>query len=492
MSIKGISKSQFIRGSQCPLNLWFYRNRKDLIPEVDPETQETFDVGNEIGELAQQYFGDGELITNKYWDIDGGIDSTNKCIEAGAEIIFEATARHPVDGSYSRIDILKKLPSGKWLLIEVKSTTKVKDTHFEDVGFQYHVFNGAGFEIDQCYLMHVYNEYERDGDLNIKELFILEEITECVQDRQEIISQQIAQLTESASQSISPKETIGHKCFSPYQCDFYHHCWKGVPEYSIFNVISKKKAEEVYSLTNSYEIQDIPEHYLPSGNKRLEINCFLNQQEIYEKELVDDFLSELQYPIHFLDYETISDAVPMFDKSRPYQQIPFQYSLHVIEQPGGKIKHKEFLHQETSDPRLPFILSLIEMIHLSGSILVWNQSFEKACNTGLADAFEEYADALHGINDRIVDLMLPFQKRWVYSSKQRGSHSIKAVLPAYFDKSYQDLNIQSGGIASLYYKHFHKSKFDGDLNSLWSDLYEYCKQDTQSMVDIFQFLENSK
>jgi len=382
-----ISKSQYVKGLQCPKALWLYRHRKDLAPEITPDKQALFDTGHEIGELAMQYFGDGVEVTNKYWDVKGAMESTRQYIKDGHDLIFEATAIHPIDGSYARIDILKRVPgSDEWDLIEVKSSTSVKDYHIDDMSFQYHVFYGAGYKIRKCFMMLIDNQYG----------YVLE---------------------RKAEASVS----IGARCFAPFECDYKDHCWAHVPDYSVYDVFPKSKAEDI-SRQHGVDIEKLPEHIRPTGIKAVDVQSYLEGETLVNAQAISSFLKQIEYPIYYLDYETIMPAIPMFDDTRPFQQIPFQFSVHVQHEPGGELTHHEFLHKDRSDPRRNFAEKLVELCGDKGTVLVYNQSFEIARNKELAQDFPEYADAIQAINARVVDLLEPFKQRWLYHPNQHSTY----------------------------------------------------------------------
>ncbi len=488
-----ISKTQYIKGLQCPKALWYYKNREDLKPEIDATTQAKFDMGNEIGALAQHYFDNGIEVKNKYWDIKGAITTTEKYINEGYEVIYEATAMHQGHGGYSRIDILKKdSETDEWDLIEVKSSTSVKDYHIDDLSFQYHVFHNAGYKIRRCFLMYINNQYRRDGEIEPKKLLQLEDITDQVLANQEHLDAIASQLVETRNQGEEPVEAIGARCSKPFECDYKEHCWREVPGYSIYNVYSAKKADQIYQVTGSYGLTDVPENLYPNGLKRIDLECYLNGTENFEKEHIVSFLNELEYPLYYLDYETLFPTIPIFDGTRPYQQIPFQYSLHIQNKPNGETTHLEFLHKEASDPRGPFVESLISSCGHSGSVIVYNKAFETARNNELAACYPQYEEQLKGINERMVDLMHPFQNRHIYHPKQKGSYSIKKVLPTFTDLGYEEMDIAHGGDASLkYYQFMINNLKEEEYEGLWDALIEYCKLDTYAMVELLMVL-NSK
>ena len=487
-----ISKTQYIKGLQCPKALWYYKHRKDLKPEVDAATQAKFDMGNAIGDLAQQYFDNGIEVENKYWDIKGAIAATEKYIDDGYETIYEATAMHPEHGGYSRIDILRKVSgTDEWDLIEVKSSTSVKEYHVDDLAFQYHVFHNAGYNIRRCFMMLINNQYKREGEIEPQKLLKLEEITEDVLLRQDKLHVTAAHLVDIRGQGVEPIEEIGARCSKPFECDYKAHCWQQVPDYSIYNVFSAKKADQIFQTTKSYHLNDVPEDLFPNGLKRIDLDCYLKEVENFDKEHIISFLNELKYPLYYLDYETLFPAIPLFDGTRPYQQIPFQYSLHVQNEPGGETMHYEFLHKEISDPRSSFVESLISSCGESGSLIIYNKSFEAGINTNLAELYPKYANQLNAMNERMVDLMYPFKNRFLYHPDQQGSYSIKKVLPAFTELDYNEMEIGDGGDASLQYFEFMNMKLtDRDNEPLWDALYQYCKLDTDAMVQLIAVLDS--
>ena len=485
-----ISKSQYVKGLQCPKALWLYRHRKDLVPEIDAQTQARFDTGDEIGALAMRYFGGGVEVVNKYWDVNGAIKATEQFIKDGHDIIFEATAMHPIDGGYSRIDALKRVPdSDEWDLIEVKSSTSVKDYHFDDMGFQYHVFCGAGHKIRKCFMMVIDNGYIRNDGIDPKALFRLEDVSSQVLARQGEVDTVTKQLDDVLKQAEAPDASIGARCFAPFECGYKKHCWKHVPDYSVYDAFRKAEADEI-ALQHGVDLKNLPSDILPGGVKGQDVKSYLSGETIVDQSSIKSFLSQLKYPLYFLDYETVFPAIPLFDGTHPYQQIPFQFSVHIQETPDADLVHHEYLHKEPTDPRRPFAEQLLNLCGDEGNIIVYNQVFEIGRNKELAEEFSEYATAIDAINVRIIDLLVPFRKRWLYHPEQESSASIKAVLPAFTDLSYDDLEISDGGDAMLQYAAFVGGKLpESELPTLWKNLTAYCKQDTNAMVLLLDVLK---
>lgn len=227
----------------------------------------------------------------------------------------------------------------------------------------------------------------------------------------------------------------------------------------------------------------------PGGVKATDIDDWLNGEMRTDADSLGTFLGELEYPLYYLDYETLNPAVPLFDGTSPYEQVPFQFSLHIQQEPGGECQHYEFIHKNCSDPRPHFVRRLVELCGNEGSVVVYNRAFEAGRNNELAAAFPEYSGALEAINSRMVDLLIPFRRRWLYHPDQKSSASIKAVLPCFTDLGYKDMEIGDGGTASLQYTAFmNGSLAEDELTALWNNLAEYCRQDTWAMVELCRIL----
>lgn len=482
-----LSKSQYVKGKQCAKALWFDHHRKDLLPPVDETAEARFAAGREVGALARQLFPGGKLVACKPWEIEKSLQLTKELIQQDATVIYEAAALSP-DGAYARADILIRTPTGAWNLIEVKSSTSVKDYHLDDASVQYHIFTQAGYTIDQCVILHISNDYIRNGALDLGALFTQADITDLVHAQQTAIPSLIGSLGKLVSGNEEPQIAIGPHCSAPFDCNYQEHCWKDVPEYSIFNVLQGKKAFEVSAASGSYLVKDIPEHHIPKGAKAIDVSCHVGNTSHTEQAQLKSFLNPLQYPIYYLDFETIGPAVPMYDNTKPYQPVPFQFSLHIEHAPD-RLEHKGYLHCQQTDPREEFVEQLLSQCGSSGPIIVYNQMFEAGCVKALAETFPHHETALLALIERMVDLLVPFRQRWLYHSKQNGSASIKAVLPAFTNESYEELNIANGAVASDQYLAFMQGKLPDDAkDKLYTDLIAYCELDTYGMVQLMRVL----
>jgi hypothetical protein len=221
----------------------------------------------------------------------------------------------------------------------------------------------------------------------------------------------------------------------------------------------------------------------------LQVKSEVNRTTHIDVNEIRRFTKGLNYPLYFLDFETIGPSVPVYNGSRPYQQIVFQYSLHIRETTKSEIEHREYLADPKQDPRIGFIDQLIEDCGTNGDILVYNIGFERGKLNDLIDVFSEYSDELRGIINRLKDLMIPFQQKWYYTPEMKGSYSIKYVLPALVSElSYDDLEIKDGGTASNTYLSMVNGTFDGDVEETRRQLLKYCGRDTYAMVKIIDKL----
>ncbi|MCK4677120.1 MAG: DUF2779 domain-containing protein, partial [Bacteroidales bacterium] len=326
--------------------------------------------------------------------------------------------------------------------------------------------------------------------LELDKLFSITSVVSQAKVMQPIIKQKSKELLGLMNGKTQPNVDIGPHCSDPFGCDFHGHCWKHVPEYSVFN-ISGLRTEKKFDLYQKgvLEFKDIPMSYPLNANQWLQVNAALNNTIIRDQPALNAFKANLTYPLCFMDFETYQIPVPQYDNTKPYQLLPFQYSLHIEKSPNASLEHKEYLGAPPEDPRPGFIQQLVNDLGTKGSIVVYNQGFESARLRELARDFPEYHDAIQTVLTRIVDLMDPFIKRDLYTPEMRGSYSIKVVLPALVPSlSYKNLEVQNGGMASLAYASLYEDDDEESVRKKRKGLLEYCKLDTLAMVEIMEVL----
>ncbi len=478
-----LSKSQFTRGLQCHKSLWLFKNRRDLQQKPDAGLQARFDAGTEVGILAQNLFPGGVGLEYEN-GISKNIQKTQELIASGAGTIYEATFRH--DNVLAMVDILHKGTNG-WEMYEVKSTTATKDIFINDTAIQFYVIKGAGLDITGAFLVHLDNQYTRMGDLDLQALFTVDDVTVATLERQSDIQQKLKDMRRSLEDG-EPDIDIGPYCNDPYECDFKSYCWQHIPECSIFdiaNLRSNRKFRLYYG--GALRMQDIPDDFSLPESMKIQVEAELTGKKFFNDRNIREFLLKIAEPVGFLDFETFMEPVPSFDGQRPYQQIPFQYSLHIAE--NKKLTHHEFLGKEGIDPRRSFIEKLIRDTGSCRTILVYNQAFEVARLQEIAKNFPEFTSGIESIITRIIDLMIPFRNKDYYIREMCGSHSIKYVLPALAPElSYENLAIADGEMAMLAYAGLSKMDEGEEKENIRRALLEYCRLDTLAMVKIWEKL----
>ncbi len=426
-----LSKSRYIDFKQCAKKLWLNTYRRDLADEMD---QSIFTMGTKVGELARDLFPGGVLVEyneNDKNNIERMLQKTKELIEQGTEIIYEAAFS---DGETLAIcDIIIK-DEEKYDVYEVKASTSVKDVHVKDLSFQYHVLQSCGIEVGNIYLVYINKLYTRHGELNLFELFMAEDLTDVVIGNTGTIEADLVTTTKILNLREEPEVDIGMQCNDPYTCQFKGHCYRHIPDVSVFDLagLHRHKKFDMYQdgIVTYQDIRDSGKRL--SSKAMMQVDCELDDVKIIDREAIKDFLDTLWYPIYFLDFETIAPAVPLFENTRPYQQVATQYSLHYIEKENGKLHHKEFLAEVGTDPRRPLAEKLAEAIPEDACVLAYNMSFEKGVIKELAKQNPDLSMKLMAIHDNVRDLMNPFKYKHIYLKEMKGSYSIKAVLPALF------------------------------------------------------------
>jgi Domain of unknown function(DUF2779) len=490
VSLYKLSKSTFIRGLQCEKNLYLYKYHPELADEVSESQQAIFTRGTNVGVLAQRLFPGGANCappTHQQYQIC--IQKTKAAIEKGATILYEAG--FIFDEVLVICDILVK-QGHSWKIFEVKSSTSISEVYLNDAALQYYVIKNSLQNVNDISIVFINNQYVRNGELDINQVFTIESIKDLVNEKEDFIKDNVDRLKKVIAKKIEPKIDIGPYCSDPYECGFLGHCWKHIPDYSIFN-ISHLKSDKKFDLYTQgiINITDVPDDYPINDKQRMQIECERNGKEVIDKGAIDDFLSQIEYPIAFMDFETFMPAVPMFDNSRPYQQIVFQYSVHYLKNEKSEMLHKEYLAEADLkiDPRIGFLVQLIKDVQGAKTIIVYNQGFEGTRLNEIERDFPKYEKPIQDIICKVLDLMKPFQNKNYYKPEMKGSYSIKKVLPALVPElSYENMEIGEGGSASIAFESLYYESDHQKIDKIRKSLLEYCKMDTFAMVKIFDIL----
>jgi hypothetical protein len=477
-----LSKSLYIRGRQCHKSLWLHKHSPELKDEVSESQDALFATGFTVGDLAQELFPGGVEVPYDGLSHDEQVELTRTLIADGTGTIYEATFLH--DAIFVKADILHHGPCG-WELYEVKASTGVKDYHVYDAALQYHVLHGAGIEPVRVSIIHVNNGYVRLGELDLRQLFTIEDITVQVEELQPLIAQEIVTQRTMLTGDM-PVIDIGPQCDDPYECDFSGHCWGQIPDDSVFDL--RGRGADRFALYREGIVRqaDIPLDML-NDSQRFLVESTLMERDSVDREGVSEFLDSVFYPLCFLDFETFMEPIPTFDGTRPYQQIPFQFSLHIQLVAGGEVEHHGFLGEPGRDPRAELLKKLLLLIPDDSCIIAWNQSFEIRVLNGLAEMFPAYQNRIERMIDNFCDLMVPFRNRTIYLWQAKGSYSIKEVLPAFVPElTYEGLEIADGGAAMDAWHVMNSVSDPVELARVRAALWEYCKLDTLAMVRILE------
>ena len=484
-----LSKSTFLRGSQCKKSLYLHWHQPNLKDKISTMQQAIFSQGHDVGKLAQQLFPGGIdagiFVPDNY---SKSIEMTSQLILNGVKVIYEAG--FSVNGLHCFVDILVKTEEG-WKAFEVKSSTQVKPVNLLDAAFQYHVMTCCGLELADFSLVTLNTAYERNGELDISQLFKTESVYQRIIKLQDKVRNDIEDFFFTLNTPVAPVTDIGPHCTDPYDCDFHGHCWQHVPDYSIFNIsrLAGDKKWDLYRM-GILKFEDIPPDFKLNDSQWQQVMSELKGETHIDHEAINKFINGLSYPLYFLDFESFQPAVPMFDRSRPYQQIVYQYSIHIMESKTSGVRYASFLAEnDGSEPRTPFIRRLMSDIGEAGDIIVFNKAFESSRLLELAASFPEYAAPVGRINARMKDLMVLFQQRQYYVPEMKGSYSIKQVLPAMVPGfSYDNLAIGDGGSASMAFTSLLTEPDFDKIRVTRENLLEYCKLDTLAMVEILRVL----
>lgn len=479
-----LTKSKYMTGLQCPKLLWIQLHEPEKISELEMSDLHRFEEGTLIGETAKKFFPGGVDLANL--DFNENIKKTDEAIKS-KKIIFEAGLK--VGNLFSRIDVLVPAVGG-WDIVEVKGSTDVKDQHIPDVSFQKFCAEKAGLKIRKCYLMHLNKEYVRDGEIEPEKLFTKTEVTSEVSDNLKEVPDSVKEILQLLNSKDCPAMDIGVHCSDPYGCPV-EICWDFLPENNVTNLYRLRK-QKAFELINDgiHSIKDVPETIKLTNNQQIQKQCEMTGKPHIDKEGIKQFLQKLEYPLHYLDFETFNTGIPMFDGLKPYQQVPFQFSLHIVKKKGAKPEHHMFLADGKDDPRKQFIEKLKDALGEKGSIIVYNQSFEKRILRELVEAFPKYKKWVENTCDRVIDLLIPFRSFHYYNPEQQGSASIKSVLPAITGKSYKGMEIADGGTASISFLKAEYEEIDEkEKTRIRKALEKYCTLDTEGMIWIIEKLE---
>lgn len=492
--MRNLSKSKLIAFRQCPKRLWLEIHRPEL-REDSAATQASFAVGHNVGEIAHQLYdplGKSVLLDAQR---DGFIVTFQRSQEllASDQPIFEAG--YAIEGALAFADVM--MPgeeAGKrvWHMVEVKSSTSVKDYHRDDTAIQAYIARRAGVPLASIALAHIDNEFVYPGAGDYHGLLKEQDLTEAAFMRENEVREWITAAQGVAEQIAAPEIMTGDQCGTPFACGFYDYCAAQEPQ-TEFPVhwlprIQSPTLRAHIAAHPALDLRDTPDELLNDIQKRVK-KCTLSGETYFDAAGAAAALAGQTLPACFLDFESIQFAVPQWAGTRPYQQICFQFSLHILDE-GGVLTSHAFLDLSGDDPSRAFSEALIAACVDSGPVYVYNAGFEGARISELAERYSDLAAGLLAIKQRLFDL-LPVTRAHYYHPSQHGSWSIKAVLPAVApDLNYETLDgVQNGGMAmDAYLEAIHPDTAPDRRAEIERQLLAYCGLDTFAMVRLWQFL----
>ena len=484
-----LSKSKYCNGIQCKKMLWLDKYKPEVKEEINNENVLT--VGNFIHEIARYLFG-SHVNINFNETLDEMIKDTYVTLESYNNVVI-TEASFNYNNNFCSVDILKKTKD-TYEIYEVKSSTTLKDVFIKDASYQYYVLTKLGLNVKKCSIVYLNHNYIRKGELDLEKLFIKADVTDMVIDLKDDVEKNIIDINEYMEKTVEPNDDIGECCFTPYSCPFFKYCTKHIEEPNVFSIAGMNYTKKIayYKKGLSSFESLINENLKEDYKKQIEYELY-NKEDYIDKKNIKKFMNTLKEPLYFLDFETFQLPIPIYDGLKPYDQIPFQYSLHIMK--NEKLEHKEFLATTGIDPRRNLAQRLVEDIPKNVCTLAYNMSFEKTVIKKLAGIYPDLSEHLMNIHDNIKDLMVPFQNKWYYSKNMHGSYSIKYVLPALFpdDESlnYHNLDLIHNGSEAMNSFVDLGNKSSEEQAYIRERLLRYCELDTYAMVKIYEKLINT-
>ena len=485
-------KSRIISYRQCPKRLWLEIHKPE--ERDDSASEMSFKIGNKVGDVARIVFdpeNTGVIIDIKELGHSQAIAESAQLLADGTKPIFEAGLNIPGLMAYADV-MLPNRNHGvlQWDMIEVKSSTSVKDYYRDDVAVQAYIAEQMGLSLSSVGLAYINNDYIHQEDLKYQGLFTLAELTEETKARSSEVAEWVAGAYAVADLVDEPEIEMGNQCYDPFTCSFCAYCSKGIPQakhpVSWFPRLSGKRKAALDAAGIS-EMSEVDDDFLNLIQQRVR-DVTVSGETYFDSKGAAEDLAPYGYPAYFLDFETAMFAVPIWNGTRPFQQLPFQFSVHTLQEDGSLI-HYNFLDLSGNDPSQSCAKALVDQCGVKGPIFAYNAGFEKGVMCKLAERFPEYAQALENIIGRVVDL-LPIARNRYYHPSQQGSWSLKAVLPAAIPElSYAQLvGVQNGSMAvDAYMEAITPGTTTERKQELYHQLNEYCKLDTFAMVKLWEF-----
>lgn len=492
-----LSKSIYVNVWSCPKGAWINKHHPEWVVVTDDQ-QARFDAGHEVGDMARGMFGPFVDVTA--YKEDGSLNKsemirrTAEEMEKKTPVICEAAFSY--DGLYCAVDLLRKDGDG-WAAYEVKSSTQLKDYYIADVSYQKYVLENCGVHLTGVYLVNIDHSYVLGPDgLDPAEFFRINDLWEEASQAQQ---NTVPGVLETAEQVLGcTDEPAWEPTEACKDCNLFGCCSRDLPRPNVFDLYGmymKTKLKHYRAGLVSFE--DLENAGIKLNDKQLrQIDYSLREKGIFADQVkLNEFLATLTYPLYFLDFETMAPAIPLYVGTKPFEAIPFQYSLHYIEQEGGELKHKEFLAESGTDPRRAVAEALCRDIPVEACVTAFHKSTECGILRKLAEQFPDLADHLNMVAENVIDLLVPFQSGWYYKKEIGGSFSIKSVLPAIYpddpELDYHRLEDVHNGTEAMSKYPKMKDMEPEEREKIRRSLLAYCRLDTLAMVKVWEELKRA-
>ena len=488
MNKSRLSKSRYISGSQCHLRLWYEAHRPELGSEPDEVLQAVFDTGHEVGEAACRLHPGGHTVAHDHRHIRAALEETRSVVEAGtAPALFEAAFEH--EGVLVRADVIERLPGGGWRLVEVKSSTKLKDVFVLDAAIQLWVLHGAGLNVRDAGVLTLDRNYTYDGvTLDLDALFRLHPVFDEASALLDTMAAQVSDMQSMLAGSAAPDIAPGGHCFKPYECPYHARCTRDavLPDHGIDELPGLRAVRRAQlEVAGIHEIGDIPDDFPLTPLQDIVRRAVREDQPALHGDIAGA-LAGMAAPVRHLDFESFAPAIPRFCGTSPFDAVPFLFSVH-IERDGDPPLHTDYIHESDDDPRPMLTDRLIEALGSEGSVCSYS-GYEGRMIRELAEALPDRAEQLRAIEARLVDLHKVVRDGY-YHPEFRGSFSIKNVLSVLIPgMGYDDLAIADGLTAAVRYASALTSTDPEERQRTFHDLRAYCARDTLAMVELHRAL----
>ncbi|MCX7871682.1 MAG: DUF2779 domain-containing protein [Verrucomicrobiae bacterium] len=415
------------------------------------------------------------------------VEISKKCVRSN-KTVFNACFTSSIGVAVA--DIITPLGEDSKELIFVCPTKGIHPLFIEKIAFTTAVLIKNGIELKKISLLRINPEFKKESEFNPRNYFIKQIITGRVALRVNNVEDNVSEIFRIIKSEEPPAHVYDKRCLSPFVCPFFENCWQMPPEQNILSLYRGSKKIKKLIETGICDLTQISDEIELTERQKIQVTSAKTGEPFVNKPAIKKFLRKLVYPLHFIDFETVSSPLPLFKGTRPFELIPYEFSLNIQEHPGGDVQTTNYIARGDDDPRREIMKILNEKIQSYGSVIAYNAQFEKHCLQSCARALHDYSAWVDDVSKRMVDLLEPFKALHYYHPAQRGSASLKSVLPCLTGKGYTHFAIRNGEEASKQFiKLFRDEVLDEKKEMILHELETYCYTDSIGMLWIIEALK---